>query len=501
MDNRMEKAIREGKKRASSQQRQGEGLIAQQQHIPEASANRPYGNSVITMRPAEDCREGNTCKKRTRSFRHDSGDNVKRTRKEYDDVDTTKLLQPLRQTPQSTEEPSQFIMANDGLQDCVAPLVTESCVTQLADLFEKDTDLVALDGPIDQARTDAQSLDESLHRSQKALKAAGGRKAPEELHRAIAQESANSVRLRDRLYELASVRNLVRKEVEDLGIRTEDLLQTAMEATNVLKPPNPTPIFGDSKEEEANQQHDNQDVGFLVPYSMDDVEPDRHSGFGFLSRVSESSVGHELRGSPKEAARRAAREKLEDCARYYFRGQAQFDDQQRHYEDNLAEYKRGVSDGDLTFSRSEFDRQMVVYSRDLTGALIDAEAAFENARDEARALHATDSTAGLSYYGSHCETSFSPPAEHFTSYSHMHDWSFVRAWRSNVEAGGGSVQAADVDEWDARTVEISDSLSAIDNERYVRQIVLWQAHCNELEVPSETKWAVDRETLTRRRSL
>ena len=297
------------------------------------------------------------------------------------------------------------------------------------------------------------------------------------------------------------MRSLARKEVEYVRIRTQDLLKTAMEAANLLKPPKPTPILGDSEQEVANQQRNNQDVGYLVPYSMDDVEPDRHSGFGFVSWDSESSVGHELRRSPQGAARRVAREKVEDCARYYFRGQAQFDDQQRHYEDNLAKYKRGVSDGEFTFPRSEFDRQMVVYSRDLTGALIDAEAAFENAREQARALHATDSTAGLSYYGSHCETSFSSPVEHLASYNTMHDWSFVKAWRSNVGAGEGNVQPADVDEWDARTVEISDSLSAIDNERYARQVVRWQAHCSELDVPSETRWAVDRETLTRRRSL
>jgi hypothetical protein len=434
----------------------------------------------MPIRLVEDVKECITRKQKTRSFSNDLQDeDAKHPRLSHDDDGMADLQDPALEPPVCTEGYLRFTTVSDGSKDCMALLVTRSFVDRVTDISEQNQGLSEMKKHIDLLETDAEYLELSTVRLQRSVGVAKGQEASEELNTAFKKETLKLDKVTEQLRKLKSAYHLVERRVEQSRQDTHHVLAKVMEAANLSRPTQPAPTFDMLK-------HNNGDDGIQSPPWSDS---------------SPSVYDYEPRGTPEEMIRHAARMKLDECARFYYRGQAQFDDQKRHYEQNLAWYKQGVDEGAFTHSRSEFDRRAVVYGQELTGALIDAEAAFENAREEARALHATDSTAGLSYYGSHCETSFSPPVEHLASYNTMHDWSFVKGWRSNVAAGERSGQAADVDEWDARTVEISDSLSAIDNERYARQIVRWQAHCSELEVPSETRWAVDRETLTRRRSL
>ena len=108
---------------------------------------------------------------------------------------------------------------------------------------------------------------------------------------------------------------------------------------------------------------------------------------------------------------------------------------------------------------------------------------------------------GMLYYGSGGETSWSPPTDLIATANAECDWTSVNTWKANTENACEVIKSADVvevDDWDAGTVEIWDSLSARDNEQYGKQIASWKAMCSELR---ETRWLVDRGSLSRRRSL
>ena len=107
-------------------------------------------------------------------------------------------------------------------------------------------------------------------------------------------------------------------------------------------------------------------------------------------------------------------------------------------------------------------------------------------------------------HGSDCMAGWSPTAEHLEARNDAGDCESVQAWRAKVgdaRVCEGSHEDVEVDDWDAGTVEISDSLSAIDYERYGKQIARPKALRGELEIAKEMRWAVQRETLNRRSSL
>ena len=197
-------------------------------------------------------------------------------------------------------------------------------------------------------------------------------------------------------------------------------LEAAMKAANLLRAPKPPTAVSNVNNDDTVANYD-EDMGITRRRSM--------------SSSNDSNIG----ASPEEQLRRAAREKLQEQAYYYTDVQAQFDDQKRDYLNNLEQYKQRAKEGEDIFSWSEFDRWALTYGMELTGALIDAEAAFDEALEDARALGATHSTYEQESaeerafnYGSDCMTGWSPTAEHLEARNDAGDCDSVQAWRAKV---------------------------------------------------------------------
>ncbi|KAL2058797.1 hypothetical protein ABVK25_000088 [Lepraria finkii] len=79
-------------------------------------------------------------------------------------------------------------------------------------------------------------------------------------------------------------------------------------------------------------------------------------------------------------------------------------------------FEQAVQAGTYTCSRSKFDRRALAYGQQLTGALMDIEAEYDEAYEQARALGLTESTYAEDLLGFASGYEESTSAEHIASY-------------------------------------------------------------------------------------
>ena len=378
--------------------------------------------------------------------------------------------------PQFTEGPSRFILANDGSKDCVALLVNETFLTKLRDLFRENQDVSALDGPLHHANMDANSIESSLQRAQKSLETTKSQEQAEEYEHFRGNKTSELYKIHRWKDELEKERSLVNGNLELSRSHTQWVLETAMREADLLGPEKPLPAILLRVEESE--------------YPPEEVVSPENAMPAQSSTVSVESDHEEVELSEEERQRRAAYEEFVDHLQLLNTVQADFDDQQNNYRENLAKFQQKAEAGTSKMSRSDFDRRSVQYGQQLTRALIDAEEAFEEARERAQDLGAIGSSYGQdSYYGAEYEESW--PENKIVDYNASYDWSFVEDWMDNIpdstsQADAGSVE---IDEWDAEEVDVNDSISNTDCEDYRQDIDRYRRICARLEDPCpEVRW-------------
>ena len=389
--------------------------------------------------------------------------------------------------PQFTEGPSRFVIAKDGSKDCVALLVNEEFLARLRDLFQANRDISALDGPLYHANMDAKDIERSVRKAQESLDIAESAEKTEECQTFIEQRTSELLKLNHRKDELEKERSLVEGRLELSKSHTQWVLETAMREADYLGPERPLPaiLLRDEDAEYAEENVEAYENGTPVQSPAVSIASDHE-----VAEVSE-----------EESERRAAYDEFIDRSQLLDTIKDDFDDQQNNYRENLAMFEQKLEAGTNTMSRSAFDRRSVQYGQQLTRALIDAEEAFEQARDHALALHALPSDHGHDFY--HYEESW--PENKIADYNASQDWTHVEAWIDDIPPSPSNSQAAvEVDEWDAEEeVEVNDSISMIDCEEYRRDIDRYRRMCARLEDPCpEARWLgqVDGRVLERRGS-
>ena len=388
--------------------------------------------------------------------------------------------------PQFTEGPSQFILAKDGARDCIALLVNKTFIDKLQDLFNENRDLRLLDGPLRQARQEISEIERSIQRAQECLETAGSDERANECRKTIEQRGQELLHICQRRDELEEEYEVIKGNHELSTNHTQWVLEKAMKDGNLQGPEKPLPAILVHQEEEDCTEPETGSV-------EDDVEVSAHP---MTTRSSQASIApdqSEPPRSPEGLERQAAwdyfvqREQALDVV------QDKFDNQRQNYQENLTKYLQKFENGASNMSRSAFDRRSVQYGQQLTRALIDAEEAFEEAREHALALHAIGSDYGHEfYYGAEYEESW--PENKIADYNASQDWTYVEGWMDDIPETNSHSQADDdsgeeVDEWDAEEVEVNDSISMIDCEDYRRDIDRYRRICARLEDPCpEVRW-------------
>jgi hypothetical protein len=137
--------------------------------------------------------------------------------------------------------------------------------------------------------------------------------------------------------------------------------------------------------------------------------------------------------------------------------QERFDNLVNHYNKQYDIFIAGVEDGTNSASKSEFDRAMLLDSREATTMLIQAEEELEQARDYARELGLT-----LSSYDQ--ESCFVDYLDDGYRESLENEWvahvdrGRIERWMASEDEKPEDIEC---DDWDSKTVDISDSVSAV----------------------------------------
>ena len=389
--------------------------------------------------------------------------------------------------PQFTKGPARFVVANDGSENCMALLVTDTLITKLNDLFEGKFQRDIMSGPLEYARfkaCEAQTLVEgaegSVEKAKQSLEEDESQERVEELQKIVHQHQRGLNKAGQERDKLEEDCDRVERSIALSQNQALWVLKEAMKEAHLTRPltvPSPVSAEGDESDN-GSEEHPQQSV--TTSASRHYTEP----------VLSES-----------EQLRQTVREDLDERSHNLDVIQAKFDNQRNLYEANLAEYQEGFEDGTFDFSRTEFDCRKLEYSRKITRALINAEGAYDAAEEYAKAIGVIGSTCDQdSSYGQYEE---SLPDDHMASYIAQKDWGFVHKWLANVpdhdmlkdpnsqniskstdnddwEEGQNrpdSTRGSEEDDWEVPEVEIQDSASAIDFDYNRKNLDRWQQLC------------------------
>ncbi len=379
--------------------------------------------------------------------------------------------------PQFTEGPSRFVLAKDGSRECVALLVNEILLAKLQDLFNENRDLRLLDGPLYHARKDTSEIERSMQRTQERLETAEGDERAAECQKSLEQSSRELLQTRQWRDELEKEYELVKGNHELSTNHTQWALETAMREANLLGPEKPLPAILVRQQQIESTEYEGE-------VSEDKIGDSEHT-MSPQSLVALVAPDHsDLPASPEDLERQAAWDHFVQCEQALNAVQAKFDNQKQNYQDILAKYQQKVETGATSMSRSTFDSRSVQYGQRLTRALIDAEEAFEEARDRAQDLGAIASDYGQEfYYEAEYEESW--PENKVAEYNASCDWGFVEDWMYNIpdSASQAEVESVEIDDWDAEEVDVNDSISNVDCEDYRQDIDRYRRICARLEDP------------------
>ena len=415
------------------------------------------------------------------------------------------------QQPQFTDGPARFVIVNDGSRDCLALLVTETFITKSRDLCEDSHHLTGKQGPLQHVRRDARNAEDSLGLVIDSLEAAESQEQAYELEDVAKKRESELLEAEQRKNQIEKSAARLESSIAASRAYTQWVLETAMEEANLLEPHRPlTPfIIADNEEDTSpNELYHQLHNGHVT--NQDEAQETTHDEYS--SREELHAPPYDA-GSPAESEdvpasegsiRQAAWDDYNDKLETFHKIQAIFDDRREAYETNLAKYQDGVKAGKYQMSRSEFDRNRVRHGQKITRALIDAEEAVDAAKTYAQAVGATESEYGPTNYLGNYEESATD--SQMASYNDSTDFSHIYRWMADVLETSHlkEFEPVEVDVWDAKDIDQTDSISQIDFEDYRKPIDQWQYECALIrgEGPEEYYLGpVDIEFLERRHSV
>ena len=385
----------------------------------------------------------------------------------------------ITQQPQFTEGPARFIVVNDGSKDCLALLVTERFVAKSCDLYEDSHHLSGKQGPLQQVRRDARNAEVSMCLVKESLEVAESQEQADELGEIAQKRESELSEARRRKEEIEEGAQLLENKIAASRAYTQWVMETAMGEASLLEPHRPLSPFtaADAEDDEnPNESHSQTQSEYEFQNAAQDAGIPKQQALVSGNHAEVLTSSDEV-AADDDSICQAALEDYNEKLETFHKVQAIFDDRQQAYETNLAKFHDGVKTGIYNMSRSEFDRNRVRHGQKITRALIDAEEAFDAAKAYAKAVGATGSDFEQTSYFDHSEESM--PENQMASYNASKDFSDIYSWMANVPETGdpNDFESVEIDDWDAKEVDHTDSISQIDFEEYRKPIDQWQYEC------------------------
>ena len=224
---------------------------------------------------------------------------------------------------------------------------------------------------------------------------------------------------------------------------------------------------------------------FLAKASLLNV-PERDHGSDLSSQItpgancSSQTSTHSASNfvSVSELFRRGVVEELDKRRKIFHEMEDGFNERYQDLAKGLAEYQQDVHEGLCDMPRSEFDRRALKAMMQRTTALIDAEVFLEQVKSRARAL-------GLlrneweqdSQFLDEEDDGYRVSFEAYATGGVNRD--AIEAWFEEViETDDVEIRRdAETDEWDAKSLEIGDSISCVDYTKNGYRIDRWRKKC------------------------
>ena len=357
--------------------------------------------------------------------------------------------------PPYTDGPSRVILADDGTKDCLALLLTPDLV---AALNQTTHDMLALQRKLkarERIKMEIVDLSCKLGIVEEIIRNARYRDRAEEMQLALeilqlkqqeAKEGKNQLNT-----ELAPIETSLKMSRH----QSQGILQKALLEACLIDPPEPG-----------------------SPSLSHDVEEDASAG----DSADAPRIHEGIESGPEQQSLRDARLDVAESYDALRASQARFDDRQADYEQKLAHFQRSTDGSKGT--RTHFDHQHLRHVQTLTRHLLTAEREHRAARANVRALEPPADPGKGDEPGAGIGTGVDVPAESGT------DRARIEAWARGVspEPGAETVERREPDDWDARPVEVGESLSALDREEYVDEISDWKERCRVLREASSGLW-------------
>lgn len=353
-----------------------------------------------------------------------------------------------RHPSQFIQGSARFITVDDGTRDSLALLVTENLMAALNDIWEKKDILDGMKGYLLDAIADFENLEKSISLCKERLEKGTSPSTIDQDHQFLIQQEPKLSKLRQLKEKLQKENDELKRGVSGARAHADWALETAMETGNLLRPKK----------------------RFHPPASDDDDDEDEHRSKRLRSSAELSSVPTRSAVNTRKLRCQEAEDEVRHCLYKFKKAQTAFDNKEREYQERLVEWRQDKH----AVSQSEFDRQMLVYNQELTGALMDCYAAYEDAVDRAESLSAGSNDNQDSFQSHRYDESMS--REVLALRASSLDRSSIEAWRANVPTSGcqEESQVITVEESDAGLVQISDSITAVDDGPHTKMINRWQ---------------------------
>ena len=362
-------------------------------------------------------------------------------------------VDPEARDPPYTGGPSRIIVTSDGTQDCLALLLTRDVVTSINKLLSGASKVNRLEEKIDALDTEITFAEISLKQYPsliEALPEMPGKGDEEAKIRTKIEETKEQSQKASSSKE-AFEGTLYREKLNLAYLRDEmqELFQRVLSESGLLE-------VGQERLEMAE----------IDTRSVDNAEPR-------CSKFSTESL--ETLISADELNRRVTHDELETSRELFHSLKDQFENREAFYDSEFREYQEAVEEGSCVLPQSEFDRIFVRNMSRLTRALINAETAYESAKARARALRVIGN-------GFEQESDFADHEDDGYRESYEADMAagadrcFIDRWMEVTEKSEDQEDDPLIDEtdhWDARTVEISDSISLVAEGRDRVRIDRW----------------------------
>lgn len=355
--------------------------------------------------------------------------------------------------PPCTEGSSRIVMTDDGSKNCLALLLTSAMITDMNEVLSGTRKVNRLEYQIDELNrenthaeidleyflADIEALSEGPDR---AVKEANIRRNMKDTEERSQQAAARKKVLEEALH-------WEKRNQEFSHDKIREIFQEALSEARLLE-----------VDEQSAELEEEQPKGSEIPCPQNP---------GCSNESVETII------STDELNRRVTYEEVETCRQRFLSLKDEFGNREAFYDSEFRDYQEVIADGSCVVSQSEFDRIFVRNISVLTRALIDAEAAYEDALRRARALriigndfdqesdfvdHKDDG------YRESFEADLAAGADRFF----IHQWMEVTEESENQE---DDPLIDETDEWNARPVEISDSISMVAEGRDRVRIDRW----------------------------